>query len=409
MCFCQAPSLPVTDWSPADVASFLRSLKLGQYCQVIEDEHIDGSLFLDVIQSDPTELGIDSKLHVRKIRTSLAALSQSVDSSILTEQLKLMPDTERTQHFQEILDNHKRGRWFLEHLGKGGSGFVYKATDTRFGVVALKLIAVQGEKERKAFDREVNATKRCADNASVCNIKEYFIVTNASLVCIVMEFVAGGSLEQQLAKAPGRRLSEEKVVVLCEALLPALEHVHKMDILHRDITPSNILFTEDGSVKLCDFGISVAARSAQDISKSLKTGTVGLQRIVGTPHYMSPEQVAHNKEVDKRTDIWSVGVVIFETLTGRKPFGEGSENFVEVGASILKDQIPEVHDKNPDVSDVMNRFVRRAMHREQGDRFQSVTEMRSAFAKDLGCKNIGCAYVVHGRRQGRCRLHSSHT
>lgn len=196
----------------------------------------------------------------------------------------------------------------LEKLGEGGMGIVFKAEDTKLNrEVAIKILPphlLTSEDDRSRFKREAKAAAALnhANIATVFEINEF-----EGKPFIVMEFVTGATLDQTIAKGP---LRLEDAISITMQIADGLGAAHKKDVVHRDIKASNILLAEDKKAKILDFGLAKTSLS----TKLTKMGTT-----VGTVAYMSPEQV-RGEEVDHRTDLWSLGVLLFEMIAGHLPF-----------------------------------------------------------------------------------------
>ena len=210
-------------------------------------------------------------------------------------------------------------------LGAGGMGEVYRARDTKLGRdVAIKVLPARftADRDRLArFEREA----RLLATLNHPHIGAIYGFENAGSVCaLVLELVEGPTLADRLAKGP---LPPTEALNIARQIAEALEAAHEKGIIHRDLKPANIKITPDGAVKVLDFGLAKAAAgdgAAPDLSQ-LPTMTIDGTReglIVGTPAYMSPEQ-ARGQPVDKRTDIWAFGCVLYEMLTGRRAFAGG--------------------------------------------------------------------------------------
>ena len=210
----------------------------------------------------------------------------------------------------------------LEHIGSGGMGDVYRANDNKLKrEVALKVLPEHfaRDPERIArFRREAQllAQLNHPNIAAIYNFEEL-----PSARFLVMELVLGETLRERMKRGP---LPIEEALNICSQITEALEHAHEKPIIHRDLKPANVKVTPEGQVKVLDFGLAKAFggdRSAID-PHDLPTGSLGgtLQgTILGTPAYMSPEQ-ARGKTADKRTDIWALGCVLYELLTGKWVF-----------------------------------------------------------------------------------------
>ncbi|NMB33852.1 MAG: Stk1 family PASTA domain-containing Ser/Thr kinase [Clostridium sp.] len=255
----------------------------------------------------------------------------------------------------------------IEKIGGGGMAHVYKAKCrllNRF--VAIKILKsdfIDDEEFLKRFRVEAQA----AASLSHPNIVSIYDVGQESDIhYIVMEYVNGMTLKNYLDEKGV--LDWEEAVDITIKIALAIEHAHKNHIIHRDIKPHNILFTKDGMVKVTDFGIARAV-SSSTITMAGNT--------IGSVHYFSPEQ-ARGGFTDERSDLYSVGIVLFELLTGKLPF-EG-ESPVAVALKHLQEQPPKVVEFNPNVPNGVNSIVMRAIQKEQSIRYQSASELLN----DLG-------------------------
>src|SRR5512139_665873 len=196
----------------------------------------------------------------------------------------------------------------LEKLGEGGMGVVYKAEDTKLGrPVALKFLPphlLSSETDRQRFLNEAQTAARLS-HPGICTV--YEIDTADEKTFIAMEYIPGEDLAHEIASGP---IEFNRAAEIALDLCGALREAHAAGVIHRDIKPSNVMVSDKGRTVLLDFGV---ARLKGD-SKLTRTGTT-----VGTSGYMSPEQV-HGQTVDHRTDIWSLGVVLYQMLTGQLPF-----------------------------------------------------------------------------------------
>jgi serine/threonine protein kinase len=196
----------------------------------------------------------------------------------------------------------------IEKLGEGGMGIVYKAEDSKLKrQVALKFLSpksLSGEEEKNRFKREAQAAASLnhPNIATVFEIDEY-----EGDMFIAMEYIEGQNLKQMVESGP---LKLKDVVRIGSQIAEGLHAAHTKDIIHRDIKSANIMITENGQVKIMDFGLA----KLSNVSMLTQEGTT-----VGTVSYMSPEQT-HGESVDYRTDIWSLGVIIYEMVSGQLPF-----------------------------------------------------------------------------------------
>ncbi len=253
-----------------------------------------------------------------------------------------------------------------ELVGRGGMGAVYLAVDRKLErEVAVKVLPPEfshDEKVIERFEREARTAAKL-DHANVIPI--YSVESHGEFHYIVMKYVCGKSLEQILEAGPMPVELAQRIV--WEAAL-ALGHAHQRGIVHRDIKPANIMIDEHGRTMLTDFGISKAVESAA--SSLTATG-----QVVGTPHYMSPEQ-GKGLEVDGRSDQYSLAVVAYRLLTGSLPYNEDSVHAV-LYKKIFEDPTP-IEELRPDIPDHMAVAFRRAMSRDPEDRFPTMEEFASA-------------------------------
>jgi branched-chain amino acid transport system substrate-binding protein len=251
-------------------------------------------------------------------------------------------------------------------LGKGAMGIVYRALDQQTGqAVAVKVLAADltfnnpddaGLLER--FRREGEALRQLK-HPNIVGFGEVF--EQGEQHVIVMEYVPGGSLHALLRQGPipvdrTRRMALE----LCDALTRA----HHLNIIHRDLKPENVLLAEDGTPKLTDFGV---AHLTAEGTRLTGTGTQ-----VGTPFYMSPE-AWEGKPLDAQTDIWSLGIVLYEMLSGQVPFS--GDTIVSVMNKVLNAPLPDLRALRPDVPPGLAQIVQRMLARDKGERYQSMREV----------------------------------
>ena len=242
-------------------------------------------------------------------------------------------------------------------IGTGGMGVVYKAEDTKLGrTVALKFLPPSFSSDEEAKARFIHEAKSASalDHPNICNIHEIDETEDGQLF-ISMAFYEGETLKDKIAKGPVE-INEaiEITFQICEGLLKA----HKNNIVHRDIKPANIFITTDGMVKILDFGLAKAKGQTQ-LTKMDST--------LGTVDYMSPEQ-ADGKVVDKRTDIWSVGVVLYEMLSGQKPFA--AEYPQAVIYSILNKEPQNI----PEINAGLQQIISKTMAKDPDNRYKNVGE-----------------------------------
>ena len=268
------------------------------------------------------------------------------------------------------------GRYRLvKVLGQGAMGVVHEAIDTRLGrTVAIKTVlrsclaeAATADDYAARFEREAQAAARL-QHRHIVTVFDFGEQGDASF--IVMEFVKGRELAQ--AFDAHERFSLARTVQLMGELLDALGYAHAHGIVHRDVKPSNVMIDGEGRVKLMDFGVARVAETMQDRTMP---GTV-----VGTLGYMSPEQI-QGQAVGARTDLFAAGVVLYQFLTGRRPFAGGG--LFEVQRKILQDPPTPPSQLNPGVPVAFDTIVSRALAKKAGDRYDSAASFAAALRDAL--------------------------
>ena len=250
----------------------------------------------------------------------------------------------------------------VEKLGEGGMGVVYKAEDTKLGrAVALKFLPPELTRDGEAKARFIHEAQAASslDHPNVCTIYE-IDETNDGQTFIAMAYYEGEILKDRIRRGP---LNLEEAVDIAIQIARGLDKAHQKGIVHRDIKPANIFINKDGIVKIIDFGL---AKLAGQI-KMTRTGTT-----LGTVAYMSPEQ-ATGREVDQRTDIWSLGVVLYEMLCGRLPFK--GEHEAAVLYSIVNENPKPLRDASADLSSNFQSILNRALEKNPESRYPSIAEL----------------------------------
>ncbi len=267
------------------------------------------------------------------------------------------------------MDTKRIGKYeILEKRGEGGFGVLYRAFDTVIErEIALKLLHRQLAAEEKFsawFHREAKAMARL-NHPNIVTIYNFEVIGEDHF--IVMEFVDGMNVDEILnEKGPS---SIKDMVLISRQLLSALGFAHKNGIIHRDIKPSNIMVTSTGLVKITDFGIAKILGS----SKLTQTGTAA-----GSLPYMSPEQIRGAKNIDFRTDIYSLGITLYQMLSGKVPFKEDSD-FLLMRAHLEKDP-PPITDIRQDIPRGLEQILLKALEKNPEGRFTSTQEMSAALA-----------------------------
>ncbi len=261
----------------------------------------------------------------------------------------------------------------LEKIGEGGMGVVYKGYQVSLKrLVAIKFLSGDILNNRiliTRFKREALASVKIS-HPNVVKIIDLDSENNQYF--LVMEYVKGGSLENLLERRG--HLAEKDAIIILLQVVSALKIAHKLGIIHRDLKPSNILFTEDNMAKLADFGIA----HFNEMTQLTQTGS-----IIGTPQYMSPEQAA-GKKIDYSTDIYSLGVIFFEMLTGFLPFE--AQNPVLYIQKHIYAKPPSPRDFNPKISKYIEEVVLKMLAKSPIDRFKSMEHLEKTLKNYLKTK-----------------------
>ena len=261
-----------------------------------------------------------------------------------------------------LLDNRYR---IVDKIGVGGMADVYLGEDTLLGrQVAIKVLHANFAND----DEFVTRFKREAQAAGKLNhpniVNMYDVGFDQDLHYIIMEYVNGETLKEYITRHG--RLSIDEAVKFTIAIAEGLEHAHTMGIVHCDIKPHNVIITQTGRVKVTDFGIARAMNATNTVMYT--------NSILGSAHYLSPEQ-ASGKPVDGNTDIYSLGVVLYEMLTGRVPF-EG-ETPIAVALKHVREKVAPPTRYNPSIPPLLEAVVMKALSKNPSDRFESISDMIS--------------------------------
>src|ERR1022692_946060 len=263
-------------------------------------------------------------------------------------------------------------------LGAGGMGEVNRATDTKLGRdVALKVLPVEMAQDPERLGRFRREAKSLAqlDHPNIVTI--YSVEECDGIHFLTMQLVEGQGLDRLI---PQGGLPVEQIVEIASALGDALAAAHEKGIVHRDLKPANVMVSNEGRVKVLDFGLAkdIRAASLSDATLTSDSRTqVGV--VMGTPAYMSPEQTS-GRPLDHRTDIFSLGVLLHEMATGRRPF-EGSSS-AELVSAILRDTPQSITDARPDLPSDLARIVRRCLEKDPRHRLQTARDVSNEF-RDL--------------------------
>lgn len=273
--------------------------------------------------------------------------------------------TIETQYEELTTGSTFAGRYqIIEELGRGGMGRVYKALDIETKEkIAIKLIMPEIASDKKTIERFRNelTTARKIVQKNICRM--YDLNKEKENYYITMEYVPGGDLKRFIRRS--EKLSVGKAIAIAKQICAGLEEAHSLGIVHRDLKPNNIMIDDSGNVRIMDFGIA----------RSLKAkGITGAGVMIGTPEYMSPEQV-EAKEVDQRSDIYSLGIILYEMLTGRLPFEADTPFAVGIKQKSESPQSPQ--ELNPQIPAELNSLILKCLEKEKENRYQSAGEVSS--------------------------------
>ena len=265
-------------------------------------------------------------------------------------------------------------------LGKGGMGEVWLAEDTQLGrKVAVKLLPAEFTSEAGRVRRFAQEA-RAASSLNHPNIITIYEIGEAatesgSTHYIATEYVEGETLRQRMSGAPHRQILMAEAIDVATQIAAALAAAHEAGIVHRDIKPENVMVRRDRIVKVLDFGLAKLTEPAPptvDTQVPTLTGLTESGMLMGTPRYMSPEQ-ARGEKVDARTDIFSLGVLLYEMVTGRAPFGGTTAS--DAFAAILRDEPPPLADSLPDAPPELDRIISTALRKNRDVRYQTAQDL----------------------------------
>ena len=299
------------------------------------------------------------------------------------QQLTLLPDVEIGLTEGLVL----AGKYQIEQfIKKGGMGAVYLATQLNLTrKVAIKVISNDSRSFKRRFEQEAKITANLQD-PSIVVIYDYGVEKN--IPYMVMEYLEGINLQDEIAARlkNNRIYTPKEALLLLEPIINALSKIHQKNIIHRDLKPANIILTRisegECSVKLIDLGI---ARIVEDSFDFSSTSTSALY-LIGTPDYMSPEQIRHESDLDQRSDIYSLGIIFYELVTGKKPFSGGP-------ISIYEKQLVEkpkfLHEVDSSIPEDFSLVIARALSKNRQDRPPNCKQFLSElhFALKLDSKN----------------------
>jgi serine/threonine protein kinase len=275
-----------------------------------------------------------------------------------------------TKTLETPVEEYPRGSTFadrykiIEKLGTGGMGAVYRVEDTNIGQdIALKLIKPDIASDKKTIERFRNELKttRMISHRNVCRM--FDLAEIEGTYYITMEHVPGEDLKSLIRRV--KRLDSATAIAIAKQVCEGLAEAHRLGVIHRDLKSNNIMIDKEGNARIMDFGI---ARS------QVAKGITGEGIIIGTPEYMSPEQ-AEAKEVDHRSDIYSIGVILYEMVTGELPF-EG-DTPLSIAMKHKGETPKDPIELNPQIGEDLNRIILRCLEKVKEKRYQSPEELRS--------------------------------
>lgn len=325
-----------------------------------------------------------SKVGVKKTIDEILVQKGYITTEVLAE---LVEESKPQQQRAKRFGNFE----IVGKLGEGSMGKVYKARQVvTKRIVALKVLFPELAKDQNMFERFLREAR------AVGQLHHPNIVSGLDVACvnglyyICMEYVEGEALDKKLQKAGGK-LPEAEVLEYCRQTALGLHHAHQNSYLHRDVKPENIIVTTSGQVKVTDMGLA-RSMGEQQVRALTQEGVS-----VGTPYYISPEQAQGLKDLRPAADLYSLGVMMFECLTGKLPFD--SENFYEVMLMHVNNAPPDIRKYGPNLSEDTACVVMKLLEKDPAKRFpsgealanelQRILDKLSASAPPLKTKRMG--------------------
>jgi serine/threonine protein kinase/formylglycine-generating enzyme required for sulfatase activity/cephalosporin-C deacetylase-like acetyl esterase len=307
------------------------------------------------------QCGSDNTSDSRFCKSCAAPLAKS-DAPILTETIRVPPK-------ELISGSIFAGRYqVIEELGRGGMGRVYRVLDKKLGEeVALKLIKPEIAADEETIRRFRNELRTARKIGHPNVTRMYDLGEDEGTHYITMEYVRGEDLKSFIHRSG--RLTVDKAVTIAEQISEGLAEAHRQGVVHRDLKPQNIMIDRDGNARIMDFGI---ARSVKP------EGITGSAVMIGTPEYMSPEQV-EGKAVDPRSDLYSLGIILYEMLTGRVPFT--GDSVLSVAMKQKSEPAPDPQLKNPQIPAWLGRLILKCLEKEAAERYQTAEGLVSELKK----------------------------
>jgi len=333
---------------------------------------------------------------------SLLAYQEKAESFIEAPAVEVVAEVMAKDQAQSLTGQRLGVYKILSLLGAGGMGVVYKARDMRLNrsvaIKALPADQVGDPERRRRFIQEARAAS-ALNHPNIITVHD--VGSEGGIDFIVMEYVAGKTLDQSILRK-GLRLNETLKIAI--QMADALAKAHSAGIVHRDLKPTNVMVTEEGLVKVLDFGLAKLTEVPESAAGETLTTQAQTEEgtIVGTLSYMSPEQ-AEGRKIDVRTDIFSFGAVLYEMVSGQKAF-EGDSKMSTL-AAILKQEPKPISQRVPGIAPDLEKIINRCLRKDVGKRFQHMDDLKVALSElkeesDLG-KLAGAPPEVQPARRTR--------
>lgn len=298
-----------------------------------------------------------------------------------------------TQTIPAVAKDLKRGSLFagrfeiIEELGRGGMGTVYRVLDRSINEeIALKLLKSEVATDTNIIERFKNELKlaRKITHKSVCRM--FDLNEKDGIPFITMEFVPGEDLKSLITRVG--RLSIEKAVAFTRQVAEGLSEAHKIGVVHRDLKPQNIMVDREGNVHIMDFGIARLITASELTEKGM---------MIGTPHYMSPEQ-AQGEAVDQRADIYALGVILFEMVTGKTPFQ--GDSALSIAVKHKSELPPAPKEFNAQIPEYLNRLILKCLNKNRELRYQTAQDLLSDLSEKKVRDDVSAAGPDMPKTQG---------
>ncbi|MEK7486240.1 MAG: protein kinase, partial [Planctomycetota bacterium] len=323
---------------------------------------------------------VDTNFLLKTITLSPGEITKSPSSNYFDQEaLELIPTPISIPAVHPLFQKGQIAQYrLLKLLGKGGMGEVFQAEQGVSGkICAIKVLSVSEVNNKKAhqrFHREIKSIVQLI-HPNIVALLDYGI--EEGYPYLVMEFLKGETLKEYVCRK--KKLSIKEIRSLLQQLLEAMAFAHKQHIIHRDLKPSNLMMDEHGTLKVMDFGLS--KKLLQENSETVMDTLTEQGTSLGTPLYMSPEQIIGDiKKIDHRTDLYAVGMILYELLTGNLPFS--SPNMKPYIQEVLHKSPPPPSSKNRDLEPFWDVVCLKALAKEKTQRFSSAKEMLQALGPE---------------------------